>query len=97
MKLVASLIFIGGLLASSTAVMERDEISQRCIRNSITTVECPENMADDSLLAHPDDCGLFYYCTRPLTPPICRDCPATLHFNPTKKVCDRPETAGCLA
>ncbi|XP_077286393.1 uncharacterized protein LOC143911392 [Arctopsyche grandis] len=72
-----------------------NNISERCIRNSITPVSCAQTLPDDRLLVHPDDCELFYYCVTETLAPICRDCPAGLHFNPVKKVCDRPSVAGC--
>lgn len=48
---------------------------------------------DDALLAHPEDCRLFYYCVEGA--PVCRQCPAGLHFSPHSHVCDQPDHAGC--
>ncbi|XP_073953062.1 peritrophin-1-like, partial [Choristoneura fumiferana] len=48
----------------------------------------------DALLAHPDDCRLFYYCDG-AGAPVCRQCPAGLHFSPDTHVCDQPDHAGC--
>ncbi|XP_077284872.1 uncharacterized protein LOC143910322 [Arctopsyche grandis] len=72
-----------------------NNISQRCTQNSVTPVSCAQTLPEDRLLPHPDDCELFYYCVTETLAPICRDCPAGLHFNPVKKVCDHPPVAGC--
>nr|XP_026498490.1 uncharacterized protein LOC113402446 [Vanessa tameamea] len=74
----------------------KDDIPQRCLENSISSVSCRNVNSDDALLAHPEDCNLFYYCVSPDHEPICRQCPAQLHFNPNKHVCDVPERAGCI-
>ncbi|CAH2103424.1 unnamed protein product [Euphydryas editha] len=71
-------------------------MSKRCLENSVTRVSCKNFNSDDALLPHPDDCELFYYCVSPDHEPICRQCPAQLHFNPIKHVCDVPERAGCV-
>lgn len=72
-------------------------ISQRCYENSITPVTCRFDIDDDRLMAHPDDCRLFYYCVIEGQKPICRDCPANLQFNAVLKVCDYPWNAGCMS
>ncbi|XP_034833615.1 probable endochitinase [Maniola hyperantus] len=73
------------------------DIPERCTTNSVTPVTCERANITDNLLPHPDDCQLFYYCLAATLPPICRQCPARLHFNPQKHVCDQPEQAGCHA
>lgn len=73
----------------------RSDIPQQCLKNSVTEVSCASKDVRDSLLPHPDDCELFYYCVSPDHKPICRQCPANLHFNPSKNVCDQPQRAGC--
>ncbi|XP_039763479.1 peritrophin-1-like [Pararge aegeria] len=70
-------------------------IPVRCITNTVTKVSCDNVTVSDNLVPHPDDCQLFYYCVTAYLPPICRQCPAGLHFNPQKHVCDLPEQAGC--
>ncbi|XP_068626011.1 chitin-binding domain protein cbd-1-like [Battus philenor] len=70
----------------------RQNIPQRCIEKTYTEVSCSDVSAD-ALMVHPDDCQLFYQCVGDL--PVCRQCPAALHFNPTKHVCDFPSRAGC--
>ncbi|XP_041980625.1 probable chitinase 10 [Aricia agestis] len=70
--------------------------SERCIANTVTRASCANMKGPgDMLMAHPDDCRLFYYCMSPILPPACRDCPFELHFNPTLRVCDWPYRAGC--
>ncbi|XP_045777665.1 probable chitinase 10 [Maniola jurtina] len=85
--------------ARSTNALIRHEakrdIPDRCITNSVTPVTCDHATITDNLLPHPDDCQLFYYCLGADLPPICRQCPAGLHFNPKKHVCDQPQQAGC--
>ncbi|XP_049870587.1 uncharacterized protein LOC126370009 [Pectinophora gossypiella] len=74
----------------------RDDIPQQCIDNSVTPVSCAHVTSPDALLPHPDDCQLFYYCVSAAHAPVCRACPAHLHFSPTEHVCDEPQHAGCL-
>lgn len=80
-----------------TAPAPRNEIPPRCINNTVTAVSCANATVLDGLLPHPDDCELFYYCVSPESEPICRQCNAGLHFNPTLHVCDAPERAGCAS
>lgn len=72
-------------------------ISERCYENSITPVICPPDIGDDRLMPHPDDCRLFYMCEAIGQKPVCRDCPANLHFNPKLNVCDHSWNAGCMS
>ncbi|XP_072929467.1 uncharacterized protein [Epargyreus clarus] len=72
------------------------DIPERCAALSVTPVSCARP-APHSLLPHPDDCQLFYYCVDGAAEPVCRQCPAQLHFNPHLLVCDNPEVAGCVA
>ncbi|KAJ4442957.1 hypothetical protein ANN_04558 [Periplaneta americana] len=59
---------------------------------------CPNNPVDDfdNLFNHPSDCHYFIHCDAGAQP-ICKECPANLHFSPTLHVCDWPERAGCEA
>ncbi|XP_069691014.1 protein obstructor-E-like isoform X2 [Periplaneta americana] len=56
---------------------------------------CPNNPVDDfdNLFNHPSDCHYFIYCLD--GQPICKECPADLHFSPTLHFCDYPDQAGC--
>lgn len=74
-----------------------DDIPQRCIDHNVTEVTCGNVVENDALLPHPDDCQLFYYCVSPGHAPVCRQCPAGLHFSPTEHVCDEPGHAGCTS
>ncbi|CAH2040079.1 unnamed protein product, partial [Iphiclides podalirius] len=69
-----------------------NSIPKRCAEKTMTKVQCI-GLSDDRMMAHPDDCQLFYYCVGDRS--ICRECPAGLHFNPVKHVCDFPSVAGC--
>nr|XP_019932151.2 chymotrypsin-C-like [Aedes albopictus] len=57
---------------------------------------CVSNVAHATAVHHPHpDCTKFYTC-KERTNIICQfDCPAGLHFNRNKKVCDWPWSAGC--
>ncbi|CAH0716647.1 unnamed protein product, partial [Brenthis ino] len=83
------------LLAFACGANSQPDIPEQCLKNSVTEVSCASEDVRDSLLPHPDDCELFYYCVSPDHKPICRQCPDKLHFNPSKNVCDQPERAGC--
>ncbi|KAG8229163.1 hypothetical protein J437_LFUL009233 [Ladona fulva] len=55
---------------------------------------CPStNTGNATLLPNPDDCGS--YCACDWGNAIWMPCPPGLHFNPTLKVCDYPDHAGC--
>lgn len=55
---------------------------------------CPlENSGTGLRLPHENDCTLFYICDRGQA--ILQSCPAGLHFNKVRQVCDWPESAGC--
>ncbi|KAJ8723100.1 hypothetical protein PYW08_003012 [Mythimna loreyi] len=52
-------------------------------------------LEDSSALApHGYDCGAFFYCSG-LGRPVCRRCPAGLHFSPELQVCDWPSNVHC--
>ncbi|XP_073952807.1 uncharacterized protein [Choristoneura fumiferana] len=102
-KLAVLLVLLG--VASYAA---ENDIPALCKSASVTAVSCAgagaeegaaEGAAEgaeegDALLAHPDDCRLFYYCDG-AGAPVCRQCPAGLHFSPDSHVCDQPDHAGC--
>ncbi|XP_013190380.1 uncharacterized protein LOC106134790 [Amyelois transitella] len=84
-------------VADGSVISGRDDIPPLCLISSITPVSCSGPVGPDSLVPHPDDCRLFYYCVSPARPPVCRQCPADLHFSPTEHVCDTADHAGCTA
>jgi len=45
---------------------------------------------------HPTDCNYFFICSD-VGVPVCIQCPANLHWNPTLETCDYPQDAGCTA
>ncbi|XP_061381295.1 uncharacterized protein LOC116774399 [Danaus plexippus] len=92
--LVLALLY-SAVFSAPNATNPEQDIPQRCIDNSTTPLSCKNVDNEDGLVPHPDDCELFYYCPSPKSKPVCRQCPAQLHFNPIKRVCDNPEDAGC--
>ncbi|XP_048006916.1 race-specific elicitor A4-like [Leguminivora glycinivorella] len=80
--------------ASYAADESENDIPVICKILSVTPVSCPFP-SSDGLHPHPDACGLFYYCPPGHAAPICRTCPAGLHFNTTTHVCDHPHRSGC--
>ncbi|KAJ9594808.1 hypothetical protein L9F63_013889, partial [Diploptera punctata] len=58
--------------------------------------ECPfvESGIHDNMYPHPTDCHYFVHCDAGNLP-ICKECPADLHFNNVTKLCDYPASAGC--
>ncbi|KAJ3659894.1 hypothetical protein Zmor_011556 [Zophobas morio] len=61
--------------------------------SSQTVPHCPaRDGAQPTYIPH-DDCTKFYECSN--GEPYLFDCPAGLHFNPDKNVCDWPQDAGC--
>ncbi|XP_028159976.1 peritrophin-1-like [Ostrinia furnacalis] len=81
-------------LTKASHLSNKREVSDICADSSITQISCAD-VGTDGLLAHPDDCRLFYQCTYGV--PFCQRCPDGLHFNPALHVCDAPEQAGCVA
>ncbi|KPI99545.1 PREDICTED: peritrophin-1-like [Papilio xuthus] len=73
-------------------LLYRNNIPARCVASYVADVSCA-GVGEDQLLPHPADCELFYYCVGDVA--ICRQCPAGLHFNPIKHVCDYANRAGC--
>ncbi|XP_023242388.1 LOW QUALITY PROTEIN: uncharacterized protein LOC111640596 [Centruroides sculpturatus] len=63
------------------------------------SVICPSSNKSDqcldsnSLQPHPTDCSLFIHCSNWY--PHVKQCSAGLHFNPKRKICDWPKSAGC--
>ncbi|KAJ8718750.1 hypothetical protein PYW07_016306 [Mythimna separata] len=55
---------------------------------------CARRNGSEALAPHSGDCSLFYYCSG-LSRPVCRQCPAGLHFNPQLQVCDWPAEVNC--
>lgn len=45
-------------------------------------------------LANPFDCSSYIHCVHGASERLA--CPDSLHWSATKKVCDFPETAGCI-
>nr|XP_012230502.1 PREDICTED: peritrophin-1-like [Linepithema humile] len=62
-------------------------------------VTCPEDSDDDEkeaiIIPHPSNCKHYFVCDHGRA--IVMECPEGLHFNPDKKVCDFPASAGCKA
>ncbi|KAJ8704688.1 hypothetical protein PYW07_011876 [Mythimna separata] len=54
---------------------------------------CPANFEIDWLLPHESECGLYYACDQGEL--IGLDCPAGLHFSPSRQICTWPAEAGC--
>lgn len=77
--------------------LPRLPIPRGCSNHITGWVACSagNSTESDGLTPHPFDCGLFYYCG--VGAPVCRRCPAGLHFSPALRVCDWPERAGCSA
>ncbi|XP_063548022.1 peritrophin-1-like [Cydia strobilella] len=90
-KLILGLFLV---VAASYAEEFENDIPEKCRSMSVTPVACPFP-SRDGLHPHPDACDLFYYCPPGHVAPICRQCPAGLHFNPDTHVCDHPGRSGC--
>jgi len=58
-------------------------------------ITCPDTDTGGTavIIPHPTNCRHYFVCDYGRA--IVMECPPGLHFNPEKKVCDFPATAGC--
>lgn len=61
------------------------QLGQKCVPS--------RNLEAPNFIEYPTNCSKFLICDNEVY--VDMDCPARLHFNPVKKICDWPAMAGC--
>ncbi|CAG9573816.1 unnamed protein product [Danaus chrysippus] len=91
-RLVFLFIFLACVVENKAADTSH---SKRCMDKSVTQVTCEGATYDGYFMKHPDDCGLFYYCSTSQSEAVCVECPDNQQFNAKRQACDASYRANC--